>query len=629
MPMPAQIVWQQPDAAYRFAKLDVTIGETVFTPTSPVNVKELSVDVNANASLLMFTLVMFDPTFVTLSALLGLNVYTSDERRIRLAFGWDFDGGYIDDLNGSILSVKYAIGTEGVEYTLRGKIEARQQAPQEYWGLPEGFSHIKISDLVQHIATYYYGMKSDAVIVEETTDEPADWKVPIETTSILAFLRHLAEKATEVMIPPEAGTEDKFTATFDMRGQLHFHTFAYGVTDLVEPKVVIDWPYPKLDAPVIDFGVADVTWTDVTLAGAMMDPITGEQVLAQGSLAEEKEKVTEVIPLAEEGICTAKYPEYDAFIEEASKVFNVSVALINSIIRQETRCRPNAISPANAKGLMQIMPGTASGYAPKAQKAAKDAGVPYEDITAANIMDPRTNIFIGTSYLNFGINHIAPCDDIEVIAAGYNRGYGASDIMACKLPPETRISPWGYKAEAERIAVANGDIAANWRTYKNKVPQSKVHPHSIGESYNYGKSVGKFYEEYARGQEVTENLSSGNVGRRFELEVSIAAAPMSKQKFFESVDRITQTMAVRSMYGDLTLMGNPYIEFGDILEINIRPPIGDYKDNLITHLSGEWWVRQVVHHLTEGGFTTNVNVVRYWSENVRTKQNTEGQTATN
>lgn len=63
-------------------------------------------------------------------------------------------------------------------------------------------------------------------------------------------------------------------------------------------------------------------------------------------------------------------------------------ALVNAVIRQESRFKRTVRSPAGAKGLMQLMPDTAKQIAKK------------YNITLKSLDDPKTNINLGAIYLN-------------------------------------------------------------------------------------------------------------------------------------------------------------------------------------------------------------------------------------
>jgi Transglycosylase SLT domain len=91
-------------------------------------------------------------------------------------------------------------------------------------------------------------------------------------------------------------------------------------------------------------------------------------------------------------------------VEEAAKTFDVSPALVDSVIQVESNYNPNAISPKGAQGLMQLMPATARRFGVK------------------NSFDAKQNIEGGVRYLKFLQQTFK--DDRLAIAA-YNAGEGA------------------------------------------------------------------------------------------------------------------------------------------------------------------------------------------------------------
>lgn len=111
--------------------------------------------------------------------------------------------------------------------------------------------------------------------------------------------------------------------------------------------------------------------------------------------------------------------EYDALIAETSAEEGVDPNLVRAIIAVESGFDPSAVSRKGAKGLMQLMPGTASRY------AVKD---PF---------DPVANIRGGVRYLRF-LQGLFP-DRLHWVLAAYNAGENAV-LRFNGIPPyrETR-----------------------------------------------------------------------------------------------------------------------------------------------------------------------------------------------
>lgn len=94
----------------------------------------------------------------------------------------------------------------------------------------------------------------------------------------------------------------------------------------------------------------------------------------------------------------------------------VEPAFALSIARQETELDPNAVSPAGARGLMQLMPGTA-------QKVAGQLGLEYD--RARLTSDWQYNATLGQTYLADQILRFG--GSYALAAAAYNAGPGRVD----------------------------------------------------------------------------------------------------------------------------------------------------------------------------------------------------------
>ncbi len=95
--------------------------------------------------------------------------------------------------------------------------------------------------------------------------------------------------------------------------------------------------------------------------------------------------------------------DYRAKVAELSARFDLSPSLIEALVWQESRWRTNAVSPVGARGLAQLMPGT-----------ARDLGV--------NADDPFANLEGGARYLREQLDRFD--GDLEKALAAYNAGPG-------------------------------------------------------------------------------------------------------------------------------------------------------------------------------------------------------------
>ena len=120
--------------------------------------------------------------------------------------------------------------------------------------------------------------------------------------------------------------------------------------------------------------------------------------------------------VAQPSVLAAVVPAaYSAKVAELAARFDLSPALIEALVWQESRWRPNAISPAGARGLAQLMPGT-----------ARDLGV--------NPDDPFANLEGGARYLREQLDRFD--GDIEKALAAYNAGPGR--VIAANGIPRIR-----------------------------------------------------------------------------------------------------------------------------------------------------------------------------------------------
>jgi len=102
------------------------------------------------------------------------------------------------------------------------------------------------------------------------------------------------------------------------------------------------------------------------------------------------------------GTGSSKIDDYDEIIAYYAGKYKVPVKFVNAVIETESAWDKDAVSPAGAKGLMQLMPDTAK------MLGVKDS------------FDPRQNIAGGTKYLRMLLNKFN--GNYKLALAAYNAG---------------------------------------------------------------------------------------------------------------------------------------------------------------------------------------------------------------
>ena len=110
-----------------------------------------------------------------------------------------------------------------------------------------------------------------------------------------------------------------------------------------------------------------------------------------------------------------KLAHYAPIIKSAAARHGVPLELICGVILHESGGNHRAVSPAGAKGLMQLMPQTARRF-----------GV-------SNSFDPAQNIEGGTKYLRWLLDHFK--GNVELTLAGYNAGEQSVAKHGMRVPP--------------------------------------------------------------------------------------------------------------------------------------------------------------------------------------------------
>ena len=113
-------------------------------------------------------------------------------------------------------------------------------------------------------------------------------------------------------------------------------------------------------------------------------------------------------PVPDENSLNAEPPDasnLDSLIEQAANRHQIDPELVRAIVRVESNFDPYAVSPAGARGLMQLIPSTAMRFGVR------------------NPFDPRANLDGGIRYLKYLLGMYG--GDLQLTLAAYNAGEDA------------------------------------------------------------------------------------------------------------------------------------------------------------------------------------------------------------
>ena len=134
----------------------------------------------------------------------------------------------------------------------------------------------------------------------------------------------------------------------------------------------------------------------------------------------------------------------DALIVESGVRNGVDPVLLYAQMHQESSFKRGAISHKGARGLMQLMPGTAARFGVR------------------NIFDPQQNIEGGARYMRFLLDHFG--GDIGLALAGYNAGEGAVMKYGRRIPPYRETQDYVRRISQRYSQARDGGMSNTTRT---------------------------------------------------------------------------------------------------------------------------------------------------------------------
>ena len=126
--------------------------------------------------------------------------------------------------------------------------------------------------------------------------------------------------------------------------------------------------------------------------------------------------------------------EYDNYIRAASRKHGVDPALVKAVIQVESNYNPTAISSAGARGLMQLMPGTAARY----------------DLGMSDLMVPKRNIDAGVQHLAY-LKTLFP-NNMDYVLAAYNAGEN-NVVRYNGIPPFPETVNYVQKVKSSKMVL--------------------------------------------------------------------------------------------------------------------------------------------------------------------------------
>jgi hypothetical protein len=215
-----------------------------------------------------------------------------------------------------------------------------------------------------------------------------------------------------------------------------------------------------MSALLVAFAAPAVRAEYVVLRNGQRFTVTGYQILGNSYRLQMKGgtvdvPVEQVLTIEPEDIFTpvprveVSQEPFGELIRAAAQRYSVDADLITSVIAAESNFDPKAISRRNARGLMQLLPTTAT------------------HLGVRNIFDPQENIDAGTHYLSDLL--LLYKNDLALTLAAYNAGPQRVQRYGQRVPPFAETISYvrrvkqtynQRKASAPPVKIAAGSAAA-------------------------------------------------------------------------------------------------------------------------------------------------------------------------
>jgi len=253
------------------------------------------------------------------------------------------------------------------------------------------------------------------------------------------------------------------------------------MTRLYIPGGYLDIPtsqiasYDKDDSPLDDVTSDAQPAAAANLAtGAPKAEMSNAQPVQASPAAAAKVQPVAATRVTHAPATVATKSDIDEFVRQAASKYQLDPDFVASVIKAESDFNPHAVSPKGARGLMQLMPQTAT------QLGVKDA------------FDPQANVEAGTAHLSDLLDQYHN-DPVKALAA-YNAG--AHRVKQYHgVPPYRETRAYVAKIVRDFNARKRAEMKAAAKTPANKYAQTKT-----------SRKAGKFQPQQASGAKAAAAL---------------------------------------------------------------------------------------------------------------------------
>lgn len=220
---------------------------------------------------------------------------------------------------------------------------------------------------------------------------------------------------------------------------------------------------------------------------------------------------------------------YDVYFEEAARTYNVPAALLISMGMVESGFNPNAVSPAGAIGVMQLMPATAA------------------SLGVANPYDPRENIMGAAKYMAQSLEMFQSYPNgLELAIAAYNAGPGGVINAGYQVPHNGETEWYVEKVMGYLTILETGAGKPETDTEspeESGAVEEEGKPEELEESYVLLKGAVEENLEHFFTWSVTDETESGGTEDRYYFHSASGTAEVERAAY-ESLKASGGTVSV-------------------------------------------------------------------------------------